>query len=122
MIRRIAAAVLTVVGFAIPASAAHSFVYVAVAPPPCSAPCAPGPLAPGQLLVFDSVTGKIVTTAPLGTSQNVPQGIAIAPDGRRLYISMLASDGSASLVVFDTTLHQMKTTYPITPAAAGRWR
>lgn len=115
MVRRVAAAVLVAIGLAVPARAAQSFVYVAVAAPPCTAiPC-----LPGQLVVFDSLTQQIVTAAPLGNALDVPQGMAIAPDGRRLYISMLSADGSASLVVFDTTLHRMLSTHPISPAAAG---
>ena len=100
---------------AAPAGAAQAFVYVAIAAPPCLA----GPCASGQLQVYDSVTKEIVTTVPLGTGQNGARGMAIAPDGRRLYISLLAADGSTSLAVFDTSLHQMGPTYPIAPAAAG---
>ena len=89
MIQRIASTILTLALAAVPASAAQSFIYVAVAAPPCTRPGCPS----GQLQVYDAVTKEIVTTAPLGTEQNVPVGMALAPDGRRLYISLLAADG-----------------------------
>jgi hypothetical protein len=100
---------------AVPAGAAQSFVYVAVAPLPCPG----GSSCAGQLLVFDAATKELVTTAALGGAGNVPRGMAIAPDGRRLYISLSASDGSASLAVFDTSRHEMGSTYPLPAGVSG---
>jgi DNA-binding beta-propeller fold protein YncE len=115
MTRTVVTAIVIAMFYPASARAAQSFIYAAVAAPPCSsATC-----ASGQLLVLDSVTHEIVTTAPLGTAQNVPQGMAIAPDGSRLYVSLLASDGSTSLYVFDTSTHQPVASYPIAPATAG---
>jgi hypothetical protein len=115
MIRTLASLIFLLM-LATPAAAAQSFIYVAVAAPPCAA----GPAcAPGQLVVYDAVTKEVVTTAALGSAQNVPRGMAMSPDGRRLYISLSASDGSASLAVFDTARHQMASTYAVTPAVAG---
>ena len=112
---RITAALFTLLVLAAPAGAAQSFVYVAVAPLPCPG----GVSCAGQLLVFDAATKELVTAVALGGAENVPRGMGIAPDGRRLYISLLASDGSASLAVFDTTRHEMGPTYPLPAGVAG---
>ena len=102
---------------AAPAGAAQSYIYVATAPPPCTSP---SPCAPGQLLVFDAITRELVTSAPLGTAANLPRGMAISQDGRRLYISMGPDPaGDTSLVVYDTSRHVMGSTFPIAPPAAG---
>ena len=97
-----------------PAAAAQSYIYVAVAPPPCGA----GGCPPGQLLVFDAVTRQLVTSADLGSATDRPVGMAISPDGRRLYVSIL-TEGGASLAIFDTAHHVMGPTVSLSPAAAG---
>ena len=115
MIRTVVAAVLFMMIAANPAHAAQSYIYVAVAAPPCAANGCP----PGQLLVFDAITRQLVTSVELGNATNRPAGMAMSPDGRRLYVSMVASDGGASLVTFDAARHVTGPVFPVTPAAAG---
>ena len=99
------------------AGAAQSYIYVAVASPPCTPP---SPCAPGQLLVFDAITRQLVTHTQLGSATNLPRGMAISQDGRRLYISMGPdANGDTSLAVFDTSRHVMGPTFRLAPVAAG---
>jgi hypothetical protein len=114
-ILRLAAAAVLLLGAAGAANAAQSFVYVALAAPACDAP----PCAPGLLVVFDATTKEVVTSAPLGSAMNVPRGMAMSHGGARLYISLLAADGAASLAIFDTTRHEMGATYPLPAGVAG---
>jgi hypothetical protein len=77
-------------------SAAQSFVYLAA--PVCVATpvCAP------EVLVYDAVTGGLVTRIPL-TVGTTPSALAISPDGRRLYVSSFGIGGG--ITVIDTTRH-----------------
>jgi hypothetical protein len=91
----IAAALMTL---PLRAAPGQSFVYVAATSDPIAAP---------EVLVIDAATMAVVTRIPLPANTG-QRGMAMSPDGRRLYVR---SDDS--LVVIDTTTHAVvQTTSP----------
>jgi hypothetical protein len=82
------------------ASASPSgYVYVAV---PAAACAQPSPCAAPQVVVVDAATAEVVTRIDLPVHTS-PRGIAISPDGTRLYVSNFGAEfgASTSLTVID---------------------
>src|SRR5258708_5930311 len=100
------------------AAAAQSFVYVA-------APiCATAPGCSAGVLVYDSGTAGLVTRIALPPDMT-PAGLAMAPDGSRLYISVKSGPNNvgASVVIVDARSHQLFgqfTTATAGPVAVSR--
>src|SRR5215471_9182396 len=94
-----AAGAATLAAPALAAAGPGSFVYV-VATTCDTRPCAI------NLVVYDAATAGLVTTIPLaiGKAPAAP-GLAISPDGSRLYASVSVGT-SPAVVVVDATRHQ----------------
>jgi YVTN family beta-propeller protein len=93
--RLIATAIAIAVGLmtmTLRAAPGQSFVYVAPTSDPIAAP---------ELLVIDAATMAVVTRIPLPANSG-QRGMAMAPDGRRLYVR-----SNDWLVVVDTTTHSV---------------
>src|SRR4051812_737209 len=99
------------------AARASDFVYAAVPAAPCVSlsPCA----AP-HLMVIDAETAAEVVRLAL-PAHTIPAGIAISPDGTRVYVSNRAADpdGIASMTIVDATRHTVIGSFPTGGSAAG---
>lgn len=65
-----------------------------------------------NVTVLDSGTNSVITTIPVGVS---PEGIAISPDGSKLYVSNFSccTPGQGSISVIDTSNYQVIATIPV---------
>jgi hypothetical protein len=75
------------------------YVYVAVAASACEQP---SPCAPPRVVVLDAATAEVVTSINLPVHTST-RGVAISPDGTRLYVSNFGAEfgASTSLTVID---------------------
>jgi YVTN family beta-propeller protein len=63
--------------------------------------CGPVPCKPGTLSVISTVSNTVIKTIPVGS---LPQGVAVTPDGSRVYVAgYLASDVGAVWVIDTAT-------------------
>src|ERR1700752_2402444 len=63
--------------------------------------------------VIKARTNQVTATVPAGVG---PEGVAVAPDGSRVYI---ADSGSAQVSVLDTSNNKIVTTVPVGQAPTG---
>jgi hypothetical protein len=85
------------------AASPGSFVYVAA-----PSPCIGGPANCNlNLFVYDAATSALVTTVLIATNYNTPSpGLAISPDGSRVYVSV-PDFADSKVIVVDATRHQV---------------
>jgi len=82
------------------AASPGSFVYVA------ASSCDAFSICTLNLFVYDATTSALVTTIPIATGRNASSlGIAISPDGSRVYVSVSVG-ASPAVVVVDATRHR----------------
>jgi all-beta uncharacterized protein len=93
------------------AEASGSFVYLLGRT--CFAPTVCEPVEQ----IYDASTGAVVAQF-LGGLGDVPAGIAISPDGRRVYFSISPASGPPFVSVLDATIHDAR--LALQTAAAGK--
>jgi YVTN family beta-propeller protein len=70
---------------------------------------------PFAVSVIDTATNAVTTTIRIGSE---PFGVAVTPDGRRVYVTSLTIDTSSVLVI-DTTTNTVIATIPVSGGAGG---
>jgi YVTN family beta-propeller protein len=100
-------AAFAMAGATVSSASPNGYVYVAVA----ASACAPAPCGAPQVVVVDAATAEIVTRIEM-PAQTSPSGIAISPDGTRLYVSNAGA--STSLTVIDARKHTVLRTVNVT--------
>src|SRR5262245_57909884 len=92
---------------------ASSFVYVVGTTPfsGCVGRCSK------DLVIVDAETGLVVLSQRVADEDGTPAGVAMTPDGSRLFVSTLAAPGL--LYTFDLTTHQGPGVLPLEPGVGG---
>jgi len=97
-----------------PASAAQAFVYVTEQACQFAEGCTHSFVS--GIEAYDATTGGLAARIPLPENR-LGGNMALSPDGRRLYVSLLLPDLSGGeIAVIDTTRHQLLATHPVAEA------
>jgi DNA-binding beta-propeller fold protein YncE len=113
-------AMFALAGTPVSSASPSGYVYVAV---PAASCAQASPCALPQVLVVDAATAEVATRIDLPV-HTVPPGIALSPDGTRLYVSNFGAEFGAftSLTVIDARHHVVLKTFSLPlsgPLAVG---
>jgi DNA-binding beta-propeller fold protein YncE len=111
-------AVFAMVDVTVSAASSSGYVYVTVAASACAQA---SPCASPRVLVVDAATAEVATSIDLPV-HTAPRGIAISPDGTRLYVSNFGAEFGAanSLTVIDARHNVLVSTVSLSSAQYGR--
>jgi hypothetical protein len=109
---------LTMVHATVSFASPGGYVYVAVSAAACAQA---SPCAPPRVLVVDAASAEVAASIDLPV-HTTPRGIAISPDGTRLYVSNFGAEfgASTSLTVIDARHNVALTTFNLPSAQSGR--
>jgi YVTN family beta-propeller protein len=67
-----------------------------------------------KISVIDTVTNRVINTVPASNNlDDSPQILAVSPDGKKVYVSIVTPNGANGISVFDTETNTFTATIPV---------